>query len=116
MGNVFYRAEIRQEQEPRRPPTLEEARAIGDELYVNWEYVSAETLHKGTLVEMEHGLVNLRTNVTNDDWVMTAKIALAHINEHPLYYELLESMEKDLKSRVSPAVSLFLSPLGSKDV
>ena len=38
------------------------------------------------MIEMEHGLINPVTNVTNDDLLKTAKIALAHLNEYPNYY------------------------------
>ncbi len=37
-------------------------------------------------IELEHGLVDPATNVTNDDLLITGKIALAHLNEVPTYY------------------------------
>lgn len=37
-------------------------------------------------IEKEHGKINMKTNVTNDDPIITAKIALAHLNEFPNYY------------------------------
>jgi len=40
----------------------------------------------GMNVELEHGTVNPATNVTNNDPILTGKIALAHLNEVPLYY------------------------------
>jgi len=40
----------------------------------------------GMNVELEHGTENPATNVTNDDPIMTGKIALAHLNEVPMYY------------------------------
>ena len=46
-------------------------------------------------VELEHGLVDPHTNVTNDDPLTTAKIALAHLNEFPDYYTRLEKMETE---------------------
>ncbi|GAI79999.1 unnamed protein product, partial [marine sediment metagenome] len=46
-------------------------------------------------VELEHGSENLRTNVTNDDSLVTGKIALAHLNEFPDYYDRLEKMEEE---------------------
>lgn len=49
---------------------------------------------KGMDVEMEHGKVDPETNVTNNDPIMTGKIALAHIKESPRYYEKLEKMEQ----------------------
>jgi hypothetical protein len=49
----------------------------------------------GMDVELEHGTVNLRTNITNDDALMTGKIALAHLNEFSDYYTRLKRMEKE---------------------
>jgi len=38
-------------------------------------------------VELEHGSWESLTNVTNGDLLITGKIALAHPNEFPDYYE-----------------------------
>lgn len=54
-------------------------------------------------VELEHGLISLSTNVTNNDIIMTAKIALAHLNEFPNYYNPdygLRKFEEFLKSNL----------------
>lgn len=54
----------------------------------------------GINIELEHGSVNPATNVTNDDLLMTAKIALAHLNEFPNYYNIeygLPAFEEYLK-------------------
>lgn len=40
----------------------------------------------GINIELEHGTVDLKTNVTNDDLIVIAKIALAHLNEFSNYY------------------------------
>ena len=47
-------------------------------------------LISGYEVEKEHGTRNPTTNITNDDEVMTLKIALAHLNEVPDYYTKLK--------------------------
>jgi len=75
--------------------TLEHARTIGHILSVNFKVISIHTLKKGMNVELEHGIDNVKTNVTNDDLIMTAKIALAHLAEYPDYYERLEKMERN---------------------
>lgn len=49
----------------------------------------------GMNVELEHGAHDLSTNVTDDDAVVTGKIALAHLNEFPDYYVRLEKMEEE---------------------
>jgi len=46
-------------------------------------------------VELEHGAHDPQTNVTNDDALTTARIALAHPKEFPDYYTRLAQMEKE---------------------
>ena len=49
----------------------------------------------GLNVELEHGTINPGTNITNNDPIMTGKIALAHLNELPDYYTRLAKMRKE---------------------
>jgi hypothetical protein len=49
----------------------------------------------GINIELEHGKRSNLTNVTNDNLLMTAKIALAHIIEFPDYYQRLAILEQD---------------------
>lgn len=73
--------------------TLEEARKIGDSIGVDWNKYDIEQFRMGLGVELEHGTINPMTNVTNDDPIMTGKIALAHLNELPDYYTKLAKIE-----------------------
>jgi Mn-dependent DtxR family transcriptional regulator len=83
----------------RKSFTLEEVRRIGEGIGIDWESApfDAEQLRMGMDVELEHGLRDIVTNVTGDDPVVTAKIALAHLNEFPDYYTRLERMEEEAK-------------------
>ena len=56
--------------------------------YLNIDFTKFpfEDFKRGILVELEHGKDNKATNVTDDDLLKTAKIALAHLNEFPNYY------------------------------
>ncbi len=74
--------------------TTEEAKRIGEALGIDWSKFDVEQFRKGIDVELEHGLHDPNTNVTNDDPIMTGKIALAHLNEFPDYYTRLEEMEE----------------------
>jgi len=76
--------------------TTEDAEKTSKTIGVDWnkEKFKVEDLRIGMDVELEHGTENNLTNVTNDDPVMTAKIALAHLLESPIYYKLLEEMEE----------------------
>ena len=75
----------------------EEAQEIGESLGINWEKFSIEQFRMGMDVELEHGLVSPETNVTDDDPMITGRIALAHLNEFPDYYDRLEKMEEEAK-------------------
>jgi len=80
---------------PKRTFTDEDARRIGDSLGIPWGNVSLEEFRAGLAVELEHGAHDPETNVTNDDELMTGKIALAHLKEYPDYYTRLAQLEKD---------------------
>lgn len=75
--------------------TSEEAERVGNGLGVKWNKFDIAQFRMGMDVELEHGTVDPITNVTFDDAVMTGKIALAHLNEFPDYYDRLEKMEKE---------------------
>jgi hypothetical protein len=80
--------------------TTEQARQIGESLGINWSKFDVEQFRMGLDVELEHGLVNPHTNVTNDDPIMTGKITLAHLNEFPDYYTRLYKMEEEAEKRL----------------
>lgn len=75
--------------------TSDEAKKIGEELGIDWSNFDVEQFRMGMDVELEHGLVDPITNVTNSDPLTTGKIALAHLNEFPDYYTRLAKMEAE---------------------
>jgi hypothetical protein len=79
--------------------TTEEARLVGAGIGIDWASApfDAEQFRMGMSVELEHGLHDLHTNVSDSDPVVTGKIALAHLNEFPDYYTRLEQMENEAK-------------------
>jgi len=75
--------------------SLDEAKTIGEQLRLKWDKFDVEQFHMGMNVELEHGLRDSFTNVTDNDSLITGKIALAHLNEFPDYYTRLKDMEKE---------------------
>ena len=73
----------------------DEAREMGEKLGITWDKFDVEQFRMGMDVELEHGLVNQLTNVTDNDPLLTGKIALAHLLEIRDYYTRLEKMEKE---------------------
>ena len=78
----------------------EEAKQIGESLGIDWSKYDIEQYRMGLDVELEHGLVDAHTNVTNDDPIMTGKITLAHLNEFPDYYTRLDKMERESEGKL----------------
>lgn len=62
------------------------------------ERYTIEDVVTGMNVEAEHGTRFPDLDVTGDDPVITAKIALAHLREFPDYYERLEVMEREAEA------------------
>lgn len=75
--------------------TQEQAKEIGEKLGIDWSKFDVEQFRMGLDVELEHGLVDPNTNVTNDDPILTGKIALAHLNEYLDYYTRLYKLEQE---------------------
>ena len=75
--------------------TREQAKEIGENLGINWSKFSTEQFKMGLDVELEHGTIDPHTNVSNNDSLITGKIALAHLIEFPDYYNRLEKMETE---------------------
>ena len=60
---------------------LKDAVDIANKLGITFDKFSIYDFLTGLNIELEHGKINEFTNVTNDNLELTAKIALAHLNE-----------------------------------
>ena len=80
--------------------TPEQAREIGTGIGIDWATApfDVEEFRAGMDVELEHGTHDPQTDVTGSDPVVTAKIALAHLNEFPDYYTRLAVMEAEAEA------------------
>lgn len=80
--------------------TNDEAKLIGEQLGIDWSKFDLEQYRMGMEVELEHGTKDPLTNVSNDDLLITGKIALAHLNEFPDYYTRLKKMEMEAEGKI----------------
>lgn len=90
--------------------TSKQAKEIGDDLNVDWDKIPLDEFTAGINHEMEHGTKDKQTNITNDDPVWTAKIALAHLKQSNDYYSDLSEMEsEDVKQhKINKALEVLL--------
>lgn len=82
--------------------SLNDAVNLINTLNIKLDKFSIKDFIIGYQIELEHGSINPNTNVTNDDPILTAKIALAHLNEYPDYYNEdygLPALERYLENK-----------------
>lgn len=72
-----------------------DAKEIGADIGIDWNEVKLDEFTKGINVEFEHGTRFPETDVTNDDKMLTGKIAWAHLKEFPDYYTRLSKLETE---------------------
>jgi uncharacterized protein DUF5661 len=84
--------------------TEAQAHAVADEIGIDLatSAFDIEAFRRGMEVELEHGRRDPETNVTNDDPLLTGKIAWAHLKEMPDYYERLDRMEHEAEPLIVP--------------
>lgn len=81
---------------------MHDAMKAASTLGVTFDKFTPEEFLDGINMELEHGTVDETTNITNNDLIITAKIALAHLNEYPNYYNReygLRRFEEFLKEK-----------------
>jgi hypothetical protein len=83
-----------------RKVNAEEARSVGERIGIDWDTApfDVEQFRIGMEVEFEHGTHDPATNVTDDDPIVTGKIALAHLNEFADYYTRLQKVEAEAEA------------------
>jgi hypothetical protein len=79
----------------KRQISLEQARLVGVQLRINWTKTDLRQFRRGLEVELEHGARRPETNVTNDDLMVTGKMACAHLKEVRDYYTRLDQHESE---------------------
>jgi len=91
--------------DPKAGWTLSCRKCFKDKTGIQEKASPAQEMKWGKEIEKEHGTVSPATNITDDDPVMTKKIAQAHVNEIPDYYTRLRELEKQGKAAMKNKLS-----------
>ena len=85
---------------PRQGFSELQATAVAEEIGLDLDAAEFDVgvFRRGMQVELEHGLRDPETNVTDDDPLVTGKIAWAHLKEFPDYYDRLATMEQEAET------------------
>lgn len=82
----------------RKNYKFEDVKRVQNLLGIDFSEIDDHEFLMGLNVELEHGKIDPETDVTGDDDVLTAKIALAHLREYPDYYTRLEKLEMEAEA------------------
>ncbi len=85
----------------RRQISLDEAKRIGDSLYIDWEQVDLEQFHQGLIGNHKGKAMDPETGRIYDGVIQTGKVALAHMQEFPDYFTRLEKLRAEMDERGS---------------
>lgn len=88
---------------PRQVFTVRDARTVKRQLGAPARGIPARALAQGMTAELEHGRRAGRLDVTHDDPLASARIALAHMRENRAYYPELARFEHAVEVRQLPA-------------
>jgi hypothetical protein len=76
--------------------TKTQALKLAKKFNINLDVINIEQWLKGLNTELEHGKkLGTQTNITNNNEIITAMIAIAHLIEDPKYYYRLDKMENE---------------------
>ena len=75
----------------------DELRILVDLGRLDWDQIDLAQFRRGLEVELEHGAHDPQTNVTNDDVLLTGRLAWAHLKEIRDYYTRLDRLEAEAK-------------------
>jgi hypothetical protein len=75
--------------------SIAEAKEIGDALSIDWRAIAFDQFHTGLEAELVRTVGDARTATSQEDALITGRIAMAHLQEHPDYYVQMSAMEKE---------------------
>ena len=75
--------------------SLEEARRIGESLYIDWDQVDLEQFHQGLMGDQAQEDTDPETGIPYDGVLQTGKVVLAHMQELPDYFTRLEKLRAE---------------------
>jgi hypothetical protein len=80
----------------RKQISLEEAKRIGESLYIDWDQVDLEQFHQGVIENERQRVGNPEAGLTDDGILLAGKLVLAHVEEFPDYFTRLEKLKAEV--------------------
>jgi len=78
--------------------SAEEARRIGDSLYIDWKHVDLEQFRQGLMGKTEDQDIDPETGLTYDKVLLSGQVVLAHAQEIPDYFDRLAKLRAEVNN------------------
>lgn len=75
--------------------SIEEAKHIGESLYINWEQVDLEEFRQGLMEDQQQKPLNSVLEEPFDGILLSGKVVLGHMQEFPDYFNRLEKLKSE---------------------
>ncbi len=79
----------------RKQISLDEAKRIGESLYINWEQVDLEQYRQGLMGNHKPATVDPETGLVFDGLLLSGQLVLDHMQEFPDYFTRLEKLRSE---------------------
>jgi len=80
----------------RKQISSDEAKRIGDSLYIDWDQVDLEQFRQGLMGNHQQGAIDPETGLTYANVLLTGQVVLAHMQEIPDYFTQLAKLKAEV--------------------
>jgi hypothetical protein len=80
----------------RKQISSDEAKRIGDSLYIDWDQVDLEQFRQGLMGNHRQRAIDPETGLTYDGVLLTGQAVLAHMQEFPDYFTRLAKLKAEV--------------------
>ena len=83
----------------RKEISADDAKRIGDSLYIDWDQVDLEQFRQGLMGTHKQRAMDPETGMIYESVILTGKIILTHLQEIPDYFTRLEKLKAEMDER-----------------
>jgi len=81
----------------RKQISSDEAKRIGDSLYIDWDQIDLEQFRQGLMGNHQQRAMDPETGLIYDAVLHTGKVVLAHMQEIPDYFTRLAKLKAEVE-------------------
>ena len=80
----------------RKQISSDEAKSIGDSLYIDWDQVNLEQFRQSLMGNHEQGALDSETGHIYESVILTGKVVLTHLQKIPDYFTRLAKLKEEV--------------------